>query len=182
MKLYSYVVDHDNGFAPNPFHGWCTLAHCKFSHNGKRGNIVELAKKLDWIVGTGGVDLRKSAGHGRVLYATQVTDIKTLAQYFNDPIFAPKKPSSESDWQGDNRKDLIAPGRRVLISNRFYYFGRSAIRIPSRFAIIEKHGPGFKNRFNEMFVAEFVDWLTKRASGQAQIGNPCRITPPRKKC
>ncbi|MBW2740862.1 MAG: hypothetical protein JRE64_18905 [Deltaproteobacteria bacterium] len=25
-KLYSYVVDHDYGYAPNPFDGYCTLA------------------------------------------------------------------------------------------------------------------------------------------------------------
>ena len=29
MTLYSYIVKHDNGFAPNPFHGFCTLACCK---------------------------------------------------------------------------------------------------------------------------------------------------------
>ena len=29
MRIYAYVVTHDNGFAPNPFHGFCTLATCK---------------------------------------------------------------------------------------------------------------------------------------------------------
>lgn len=29
MTLYSYVVAHDFGFAPNPFDGLCTLATCK---------------------------------------------------------------------------------------------------------------------------------------------------------
>ena len=29
VRLYSYVFDHDYGFAPNPFHGVCTLATCK---------------------------------------------------------------------------------------------------------------------------------------------------------
>jgi hypothetical protein len=29
MQVYSYVIDHDPGFAPNPFHGICTLAGCK---------------------------------------------------------------------------------------------------------------------------------------------------------
>ena len=29
MKLYSYVVVSDNGYAPNPTDGVCTLAYCK---------------------------------------------------------------------------------------------------------------------------------------------------------
>ncbi|WP_202913488.1 hypothetical protein [Acuticoccus sediminis] len=27
MRLFSYVVEHDQGFAPNPFYGVCTLEH-----------------------------------------------------------------------------------------------------------------------------------------------------------
>ena len=52
--LFSYVVDRDLGFAPNPYGGFCTLAHCKFSISGKK-KIVELAKIGDWIAGTGGL-------------------------------------------------------------------------------------------------------------------------------
>jgi len=62
-RLYSYVVDHDLGFAPNPFGGCCTLAKCKYG--SKRRNIVEMAETGDWIAGTGGADLSKSAGHGK---------------------------------------------------------------------------------------------------------------------
>jgi len=29
MRLYLYVIEHDKGFAPNPFFGACTLAACK---------------------------------------------------------------------------------------------------------------------------------------------------------
>lgn len=67
MKLFSYVVDHDNGFAPNPYYGVCTLAHCKFGRKGYK-NAVELAKVGDWVVGTGGKG-KKSAGHGKLIYA-----------------------------------------------------------------------------------------------------------------
>jgi len=43
-RLFSYVVDHDYGFAPNPSGGFCTLAKCKYKKEGKqRRNIVELA-------------------------------------------------------------------------------------------------------------------------------------------
>ena len=69
-RLYSYVVVSDHGFAPNPFHGYCTLANCK-------PRIRWRAQPGDWIVGTGsrarggppvplfaGVDIRKKGvGH-----------------------------------------------------------------------------------------------------------------------
>jgi hypothetical protein len=46
VKLYSYVVARDYGFAPNPFFGVCTLATCK-------PQIRKHAQVGDWIVGTG---------------------------------------------------------------------------------------------------------------------------------
>mgnify|MGYP000925642744 CR=1 FL=1 len=48
MKVISYVVAYDYGFAPNPFHGFLTLATCKpqirRSKNTKVGDIL-LGKK-----------------------------------------------------------------------------------------------------------------------------------------
>ena len=81
MKLYSYVVDHDTGYAPNPFGGLCTLACCKYSKTGRRRNIVELAEVGDWIVGTGGRNETKSAGPGRIIYAMKVVKTIPFADY-----------------------------------------------------------------------------------------------------
>ena len=53
-SLFSYVVDHDLGFAPNPLDGFCTLVHCKFGGAGGPVNIVELAEEQDWVLGSGG--------------------------------------------------------------------------------------------------------------------------------
>lgn len=46
MRLYVYVVTHDTGFAPNPFHGYCTLATCKPHIRGR-------AEAGDWVIGLG---------------------------------------------------------------------------------------------------------------------------------
>ena len=46
MKLFSYVVARDYGFAPNPFFSTCTLATCK-------PKIRRTASVGDWIIGTG---------------------------------------------------------------------------------------------------------------------------------
>ncbi len=50
MTLYTYFIPFDNGAAPNPFGGICTLAICKpvIRRNAKAG---------DWVVGTGSVDV-----------------------------------------------------------------------------------------------------------------------------
>src|SRR5882762_6472831 len=46
VRLYSYVVARDFGFAPNPFYGFCTLATCK-------PRIRAHACVGDWVLGTG---------------------------------------------------------------------------------------------------------------------------------
>lgn len=58
MKLYTYIVTHDTGFAPNPFGEYCTLANCTPNHMGIRADAD------DWICGFSG----KADGH-RLVYA-----------------------------------------------------------------------------------------------------------------
>jgi len=70
--LFSYVVDHDEGFAPHPTNRYCTLAWCKYkTERWNSRNIVELAEEGDWVVGTGGVS-GTSAGWGNLIYAMRV--------------------------------------------------------------------------------------------------------------
>ena len=80
--LYVYVVARDFGFAPNPFHGYCTLATCK-------PDIRRTAKIGDWVMGVGGSRL---AAVGRCIYLMKVSKIRTFDEYWNDPKFQRKKP------------------------------------------------------------------------------------------
>jgi len=162
-RLFSYVVEHDLGFSPNPFGGYCTLAHCKFSKSGRR-NIVELAREDDWVVGTGGASSR-SAGHGKLVYAMKVTNKLTLRQYFGEP---------QLRGRSDNREeDARITKRFALISKDFYYFGDHALRIPARFARhpLEKKGPGFRSDFDESFIHDFEKWIRTKKPGVN--GVPC---------
>ena len=71
MRLFSYVVARDYGFAPNPFFGVCTLATCK-------PNVRRIARPGDWVVGTG------SAAHNRegyLVFAMKVAEALTFDQY-----------------------------------------------------------------------------------------------------
>lgn len=172
-KLYSYVVDHDLGYAPNPFGGFCTLAKCKYgtvrSRNGSiRRNIVELAEEGDWIAGTGGVDLSKSAGHGKLVYAMRVDEIISLAEYCRGNI----------GNRIDAEHDIAEKGRYALISHHFFYFGRNAIDIsdiPRKHLDhpFEKTGPGHRCDFSEEFIEDFAKWL--KANFKVGVhGQPCQ--------
>jgi hypothetical protein len=170
-RMYSYVVDHDNGFAPNPSGGLCTLAKCKFS-SSSRPNVVEKAKEGDWIVGTGGssgLSRGESAGWGKLIYAMRVDRKISLAQYC----------AEYGDSRIDAERDPVVKNERyALLSRHFFYFGRNALDIdpiPVNLAghVLEKRGPGYRSDFDERFIAAFSGWLEKTF----QIGShglPCK--------
>jgi len=179
MKLFSYVVQHDTGYAPNPYFGICTLCRCKYRGCAKKPkNVVELAKEGNWVVGTGGASQR-SAGHGKLVYAMRVDKTLTREQYYACPRFAKKKPVENGTYQqrrGDNKRPRTRFERReqfALISRHFYYFGANAIAIPKKdFPHLEKRGPGFRSDFDEKYIDRFVTWLEKGYKTGKQ-GEPC---------
>ncbi len=152
MNLFSYVVRYDIGFAPNPFHGWCSLGTC---HEDFRGRV----SVGDWVVGTGSA--QKGLG-GRLVYAMRVEGIVTFDEYWHDERFTAKRPvrrgsmrqrygdniyrrEADGNWvQDDSRhshddgspnighikKDTIADA--VLLSRDYVYFGRAGPEIPER--------------------------------------------------
>lgn len=184
MKLYSYVVARDFGFAPNPFFGFCTLATCK-------PIIRKHASVGDWVVGTGA---KVAYGYsGRLIYAMQVTEVLDFDKYWNDPRFIQKRPNLTGSLQvlyGDNiyhrdgKRWIQADshhssekGRlnkenlewdtsvdRLLIASKFVYWGRSAPTIPKMFRTFgtEKEdlcaGRGHRVFENGLPTA-FVTWL-----------------------
>jgi hypothetical protein len=152
-KLFSYVVDHDHGFAPNPSGGFCTLCKCKYGSKGHK-NIVELAEVGDWLVGTGGVKKRVSAGHGKIIYAMRVDETLTLADYYKDRRFMGRI---------DAKPDKVTlKWHYALVSRHFFYFGKNAIDIPKKYLDypLEKRGPGFRSKsFDEEFIEDFIGWL-----------------------
>ena len=169
MKIYSYVVDHDEGREPNPYFNVCTLCRCKFSKKAEatqgregRKNIVELACKGDWVIGTGGTS-KKSAGHGKLIYAMQVDERLTRWEYFTDRRFIQKKPERP-------RSEFERHKQFALVSWHFYYFGANAIDIPERFSHFEKRGPGFR-KVDPAEFRPFLEWLMKRRPGK--LGEPC---------
>ncbi|MCA1971670.1 MAG: hypothetical protein LDL44_02440 [Caenispirillum sp.] len=199
MNLFSYIVRYDLAFAPNPFHGFCPLGTCK-------APMREQVSKGDWVVGTGSAE---NGLAGRLVFAMQVDRIVTFEEYWDNPEFSRKKPvmnSSYSHAVGDNIYHRNRAGQwvqknshhshhdgtpnidnlkddtsvnRVLVGNRFAYWGRSAIEIPDDLDIVHKgqhyrrnHPPGTERRFLKWFDSlgvngclhepvEFEKWLKK---------------------
>jgi hypothetical protein len=195
-KIFIYVVDRDFGFAPNPFHGVCTLATCK-------PHIRRSAGVGDWVVGMGG---RRLKATGKCVFAMQVSEVITFDQYWNDKRFVSKKPvrngskkvlvgdniyhrGSQSWLQADSHhsnadgsinlinleKDTSA--NAVLISDNFYYFGASAAAVPSE--IIERlgyeNGIGHRTFASEDGV-EFLAWLKSAAPRNRLMADPHDFT------
>ncbi len=180
MKVYSYVVARDFGFAPNPFFGVCTLATCK-------PIIRRTANVGDWIVGTGsGSRGRKE----RLVFSMEVSRTMTFTEYWNDPAFKMKRPNLNGSQKlafGDNIYHKVggtftqadshhsyADGSpnphnirndtqtdRVLIADKFVYWGGDGPLIPQRF----RNTPdicavrGHKCHFPDGFAAGFIQWI-----------------------
>lgn len=188
MRLFSYVVARDYGFAPNPFYGWCTLATCK-------PRIRAKASVGDWVIGTGAKSKYGLAGH--LIFAMRVEEVLDFDAYWNDPRFSAKKPVLNGSlkqlygdniyhrevgrWKQEDSHHSHAGGRvnchnvardtsanRVLLSRRFVYFGENAPAIPTRFRPYKPTGedlcaPGVGHRVLSTKLAEaFAAWLDNR--------------------
>jgi hypothetical protein len=171
IKIFSYVVKHDEGLEPNPYFSLCTLCRCKFSKKAEatqglkgRRNIVELAGPGDWVIGTGGESV-KSAGHGKLIYAMLVDERPTRWDYFTR--FKERKPECP---HGDFQKHK----QFALVSRYFYYFGANAIDIPERFKHFQKKGPGFRY-VDPVQFRSFLEWLTKtKKPSRGNMGSRAR--------
>jgi hypothetical protein len=155
VNVYSYVVSHDTGFAPNPFHGYCTLACCK-------PVIRRTASAEDWII----VLSPKKFGRN-IVYVMRVTEKLSFFEYWKDKRFREKRANMKSkdniQLVGDNiykpthrnkyqqmpsmhskssgsenhkNKKHDLNGVSVLISNDFSYFGGNTKKLPKRFSDI----------------------------------------------
>ena len=184
MRLYSYVVARDYGFAPNPFHGVCTLATCK-------PVIRRCANVGDWIVGTGSASNRLS---GHLVFVMQVSEKITYNEYWSDPRFKNKRsdlhgslkqafgdniyhrdqasnvwcqePSHHSHEDGTSNLSNIANDTQtefILVGEKFAYWGGSGPLLPAIFR--RAAGPnicanrGHKCNFPPDFVASFLEWF-----------------------
>ena len=143
MSVYLYIVPVDDGAAPNPYGGVCTLAICK-------PNIRKIANQEDWLVGLD--------SQFKLIYTMKITTLMTMKDYDtytkeNLPIKVPNKTSKNIEEQmGDSvydfsndeiklrpsvhsrcTKEMDLAGKNVLLSTYFYYFGKETKTLPKEF-------------------------------------------------
>ncbi len=189
VRLYSYVVARDFGFAPNPFFGVCTLATCK-------PGIRKVAAIDDWVIGTGSKIRNR---HKNVVYAMRVTGVMTFEEYWAAPRFQQKKvnlrgskkqafgdniysrDSTKRPWRQANSHHSLPDGRpnpvnlrvdtstnRVLLSDDFVYWGASGPELPALFLDYGpahesiRAGRGYKSSFAPKLVSDLIGWIRSR--------------------
>lgn len=155
-----YVVARDFGFAPNPFHGICTLTTCM-------PRIRSVAKEFDWVIGMGGGRLKST---GKCIFAMKVSRAITFNEYWTNSSYQDKRPvrngslkmivgdniyhQSHGEWQQLDSHHSHPDGSpnthnitkdtgsdAVLVSDHFFYFGAAAVEVPK--PILQRMG--YKN-------------------------------------
>ncbi len=179
MRLYTYTLRVDDGAAPNPYGGVCTLTICKPA-------IRRKAKIGDWVVGLGPSRAPGDRNLSRhVVYAMQVSNVLPLEDY--DTHCQQHLPSKVPDWRPDapfehqvgdciyypsgrgldqragvhneaNREVDLRGENALLAEQVFYYFGENAVELPSGLGGIVHNTQGHKVNANEALKEQFVEW------------------------
>jgi hypothetical protein len=182
--LYSYCIPYDEGAAPNPFWGVCTLAICK---PGIRRN----AEVGDWVVGTG---TTQYDFQNKVVYAMEVMQVLSMKKY--DDFCRNKLPQKIPNWGSDTYKERVGDciydycsnpplmrkgvhdegnrirdlsGENVLLSEHFYYFGDTPKMLPDHLLPIVRQGQGFKSKMNKKYFHDFVTWILTQRQAKNKI-------------
>jgi len=175
-RLFTYTIPVDDGAAPNPFRGMCSLAICK-------PGIRRVAVKGDWVVGLGSKNSPSGNLSGRLVYAMCVGQVLSLKEYDSQapdswPHRIPDLSSADlSERLGDCIYDYSRGiplqrrgvhdsgnietdlgGENALISYDFYYLGSRAIPLPDYLPICHQT-QGHRSNLNAPYVDKFVAWL-----------------------
>ena len=187
--VFVYAISYDLGFAPNPFGGLCSLACCK-------PNIRQRASCGDWIIGLTGTKLKpeKRCVFGMVVTGDMTfdeywahPDLVTRRPKQNgsrkkqvgDNIY--HRVTADVPWVQEDSVHSLQDGTqcplntqhdtrvdRVLLSERFIYFGASAPPVPP--AVLSALGYSKNARDYRRFDADearpLFDWLEPLLSAQ----------------
>jgi len=177
-RLYTYIVRTDDGAAPNPFNGMCSLTICK-------PKIRSSAKPGDWIAGVGSKNAPSGDLSGRLVYAMKVQEVVSLKEYdsratrewpyripdikslnlasrLGDCIYdfsKGRKPTQRPGVHGPLNVKTDLGGKNALLSKDFYYFGSRAIRIPGNLTSICPVTQGHRSTKNESYRLPFEEWI-----------------------
>lgn len=178
-RLFTYTIPVDDGAAPNPFRGMCSLAICK-------PGIRRVAKEGDWIAGLGSVNAPRGKLSGCLVYAMRVEEVLSLEEYdrhaparwphripnlnsadlserLGDCIYdySSGAPRQRPSVHGKKNIETDLSGKNVLISRDFYYFGSRAVELPKNLRSICHQTQGHRSDSNASYFDAFVTWLRR---------------------
>lgn len=181
-SVYVYAVSYDLGFAPNPFGGMLSLANCK-------PKIRSTAAHGDWVVGLTGVKLKPALRCVFAMIVTGDRTFDEYWSDPAYASRKPVRNGSAKSQVGDNIYHRATPQsawvqedsvhsqvdgtqcplntshdtriNRVLLSNRFVYFGAAAPTVPQavRDALNYQRNPRDCRRFDAGEAKPLTDWL-----------------------
>lgn len=176
-RLFSYTIPYDDGAAPNPFRGLCTLAICK-------PQIRRKAVVGDWVVGLGSKRAPSGNLAGRMVCAMRVDQVLTMRDYdrlapthwptripdVRSPILANRLGDCIYDFSGGapvQRPGVHGPqnmatdlsGENVLLSRYYFYFGGNALPLPPRLRGLTHQTQAHKVNVNAPLLRTFLTWL-----------------------
>lgn len=188
-KIFSYKLSRDYGFAPNPYHGICSLATCK-------PQIRNAAQIGDLVIGCGSIALGFNAC---IIFAMRVQAKVDFDEYWRNSAYSMKRVSlvgSKVQSYGDNiyhregdswiqedshhsfadgivnelnlGRDTNSPF--VLLSSDFVYFGRSALPVPEKLRNVGgddlvPQGRNYRNAFSPEMVELVNGWFDSAPKG-----------------
>lgn len=194
--LFSYVVRYDDGAAPNPYWGTCTLVICK-------PKIRRKAIEGDWIVGLGSKSNPTKVDYsGTIVYVMKVTKKMAMRDY---DIYSKEKlrskipviPADSREFKRDSREwrlrlgDCIynfskkgipqrlgvhrrenrvtdMSGENALLSSEFVYFGDRAIPLPTSLEGIRHENQGHRSKLNAEYLPPFLEWWEQNRGAFAE--------------
>jgi len=186
-RLFTYTIPVDDGAAPNPFHGMCSLAICK-------PGIRRVAKPDDWVAGLGSKNAPSGDLSGHLVYAMRVEEVLSLCNYdlgassrwphripniqsaalqdrLGDCIydFSNGTPIQRSSVHGSGNVATDLSGENVLLSRDFYYFGSRARKLPDYLRDICHQTQGHRSNSNALYFDQFVSWVRSLVPVSGQI-------------
>lgn len=202
-RLYSYLMTHDSGFAPNPFFDYLTLATCMTK--------IRSTKKVgDWVAGFASKTLVRKCHtlgfeipHQGLIYLMEIGEVLPLDAYFHDPRFQKKKAiplgshntmlergdniyrlddkgnfrQLENDNHDEGELEKDTNGKNVLIAKLFYYFGRNCPAPDASWLSMNVRVP---DRYiacgcesDELALKELTAFLKAQGHQPGVLGSPC---------
>ena len=183
VKIYSYVLKIDDGAAPNPFGGICTLTICK--------PVIRRKSSVgDWVIGTGSKNVKMSDGKtydfaNYLVYAMKITEKMYFKKYdewcnknllIKIPIFNSKSiieqrgdciydfsegvpPKVRQSVHTEKNRPKDVSGKYSLLSTHFYYFGEKPVALPNDLKIFVKGTQGHLVFEDIEIIERFEQWI-----------------------